>query len=587
MTRLLLSGSLFFVTLSAFSQTDTLKSTNLDEVVVTATKSAIKQSQTGKVISVIDQATIQRNIGKSLTEILNYQTGIFINGANNAFGTNQDVYLRGASTGNTLILIDGVPMIDASQINNSFDLNSISPSQVERVEILKGAQSTLWGSDAVAGVINIITKKGGTKTFAPEMTLAYGTYNTFRGNAGINGSLNAFTYNINYSHTNSDGFSAAYDSTGKQGFDKDKFSQNNLQANLGYKLSPHLSLQGLVQAQKYTNALDAGAFTDDKDYTGTNRNNLYSLSLLYKFGKLHLNFVNTLQNSKRETTDDSTDVGGFSQYAHGSYAAGSYISELYGSYQFSRYLSLVAGTQGIFQHTDQDFESVSIYGPYKTALGKDSARINNYSLYASLLMQAGGFTNELGVRYNHHNIYGSNTTFSFNPSYAIDDNTRFFINVSSAFKMPTLYQLYSEYGNKSLSPEKSYHYEMGVQVYSNDKKNSLRLLGFKRDIKNLIVFYTDPATYASQYINRDKQNDYGFEVESTTALGTKSVLTNNLTYVDGEGKSEGEKVKNLYRRPNFTFYSTLSLQPVTNLTIAPTFRFVGTRIKGQYDPAPT
>jgi len=127
-------------------------------------------------------------------------------------------------------LIDGVRVGDPSQINNSFDLNAINTSQVERIEILKGAQSTLWGSDAVAGVINIITKKGGANKIDPSVMLSYGSYNTFKANAGLNGKLDDFTYDLNYNHTDSKGFSAAYDSTGTNNFDNDGLKQDNFQA---------------------------------------------------------------------------------------------------------------------------------------------------------------------------------------------------------------------------------------------------------------------------------------------------------------------------------------------------------------------
>lgn len=587
MTKKLFTTAFMFAALAASAQTDTLRSDNLDEVVVTATKTSIKQSQTGKVVTVIDQAAIQRNLGKTVSEILNYQAGIFINGANNSLGTNQDVYFRGAGTGKVLIMIDGVPVIDASQINNSFDLNSINPSQIDHIEILKGAQSTLWGSDAVAGVINIITKKGGTKAISPNVLLSYGSYHTFRGNAGVNGKLKDFTYNLNYSRTDSKGFSAAYDSTGNKGFDNDGFKQNNFQANLGYQISKKLSVKGLAQVGKYTADIDAGAFTDDRDYTTKNKNNLYSLGFEYKTSKLTLNFANTLQKSKREMTDDSTNVGGFSKFAHGFYDAATFISDLYGNFTFSDKASLVAGVQGIYQNTDQGYESISSYGPYKSALGKDSAKIHNYSAYASfLLTNLSGFNNEIGFRYNNHSIYGSNATFSINPSFNIDDNTRVFLNISSGYKIPTLYQLYSEAGNKDLNPEQSTNYELGVQAFSNNKKNSFRVLGFKRDIKNLIVYYSDPITYAAEYINRDKQKDYGFEFESNVSIGRIGNWINNLTYVDGTGENDNVKIKNLYRRPNFTFNSTLSVQPVSGLTLSPSFRFVGTRMKSPYDAGP-
>ena len=571
----------------AQAQKDTTGKT-LDEVVVTATKSEVKQSQTGKVVSVIDQATLQRNIGKSLSEILNYQAGIFINGANNALGTNSDIYLRGAGSGNTLILIDGVPVGNPSQINNSFDLNNINPNQVERIEILKGAQSTLWGSDAVAGVINIITKKGGDKKLAPNASISYGSYNTIKASAGIGGKIDRLTYNINYNYIKSDGFSSAYDSTGSAGFDKDGFKQNSIQANIGYKISSQFSLSAFSNYGKYNADVDNGAFSDDKDYTTASSNFINSLRLEYKYGSGSIHFTNTLITAKRTSENDTTAAPKNGDYSRGSYKGNSFVSELYGNIGLAKKLSLTAGVQRTQQNTDQSNEGYSrdySFG-YSSTLGKDSAKATNYAAYASLLLTGlKKFNAEAGVRYNHHSIYGSNSTYSFNPSYNIDSNTRVFVNISSAFKIPSLYQLYSEYGNKGLEPEKSNNYEIGVQTLSNNKKNSLRLVAFKRDIKNVIIFYTD-ANYVSKYINRDTQHDYGFEVESNIAIGSIGNLVNNFTYVDGEGEDGNVKVKNLYRRPNFTFNSVLTLTPVKRLTVMPSFRFVGTRVKGEFDPGP-
>ena len=565
---------------------DTAAVKQLDEVIVTATKFEQKQSTTGKVVSVINQQTLQRNAGKTLTEIINSQTGVFINGANNNLGTNQDVYFRGAGTGNTLILIDGVPVGDPSQINNSFDLNNIATGQVERIEILKGAQSTLWGSDAVAGVINIITKKGGKNKISPSAMLSYGSYNTLRGNVGVNGSIDKFNYNVNYNFTSSKGLSSAYDSTGTKNFDDDKFTQNNVQANLGYKINNRFAVKGLYSFAKYKANIDAGAFKDDKDNVFDNKNTITNLELSYAVSKLKLHLSQTFVKAARVYTDDSASVGGFAKYSKGNYNGNSNITELFGNITLAKKLALVSGVQYINQKTSQDYLSISSYGPYKTALG-DSAKANNFSFYNSLLLtDVSGFNVEAGFRYNKHSIYGSNATYTFNPSYNIDENTKLFVNISSGYKIPSLYQLYSEYGNKDLNPEKSNNYEMGVQAFSNNKKNTFRITGFKRDIKNLIIFYTNPTTFAGRYINRDEQNDYGFELESFIAIGKKGNWSNNFTYVDGEGKNNNVKVKNLYRRPNFTFNSVLTLQPTKVLTIMPSFRFVGTRLKGQYDAGP-
>ena len=568
-----------------YAQVDSTK--NLDALVVTATKSIIKQSQTGKVVTVIDQATLQQNIGKTLSEILNYQSGIFVNGANNTLGTNQDIFLRGSSSGNTLILLDGIPVNDPSLISNSFDPNNLVLSQIERIEILKGAQSTLWGSSAVAGVINIISKKGSTKKISPSASISYGSYGTVKTNAGISGKNNRLNYNLSYNHTESKGFSSAYDSTSVQGFDKDGFLQNSFLANLGFAATKKFSITSSSNYVQYKSNLDAGGYKDEKDYTGVNSTLIQTVGMVYKTSKSDFHFTNTLVKTKRTLSDDSASVGGFAKFSSGEYNGNSFISELYANLKLAKKITLLSGLQRNAQNTDQSYLSISSYGPYESSLSSEIANVTNYSVYASMmLLNFSGFNLEAGVRYNQHSLYGNNTTYSFNPSYNVNANTRLFVNISSAFRIPSLYQLYSEYGNLKLKPEESNNYEVGAQVLSGNKNNSIRLVGFKRDIRQLIIFYTDPITYDGKYLNKDKQNDYGVELETELKMGKKVKWVNNITYVNGEGTMDNQKIKNFYLRPNFTMNSILNFQPTEKLTVSPSFRFVGNRLKGEYDEGP-
>jgi vitamin B12 transporter len=592
---------LFFVAAVIFSSYASAQqdksAKDLDEVIITANRIEQKQSQTGKVVTVVSQEVLKKNAGKTLTEILNLQAGIFINGANNNLGSNQDFYFRGAGTANVLIMIDGVPVSDPSQINNSYDLNNINLSQIEKIEILKGAQSTLWGSDATAGVVNIITKKDGSKMISPNVLLSYGSYGTFRGNAGINGKTGKFSYNLNYAHTNSRGFSAAYDSIGNKNFDKDRFTQNNFQANLGYQFNNKFSAHYTANYGQYISDIDAAAFTDDNDARAENINFLNSLGFTYKTKNARLNLNQSIITSNRTFLDDSTDIGGFStdpsafymKWARGNYEGQSSITELYGNVHIGSHFSVVGGVQYLNQNTAQSYMNVSNFGPFEsTPIGADSAKANNLSFYASgLLSNIKGFNVEAGFRINKHSIYGTNATYTINPSYNIDDNTRIFINISSGYRIPSLYQLYSEYGNKDLKPEESLNYEIGIQAFSNSKRNNFRIVAFKRDINNLIVFFTNPNTWFSNYINRDKQNDYGFELESSIAIGKNGSWLTNLTYVDGEGTVNNTKIRNLFRRPNLMLNSVLTLQPAEKLTLMPSFRFVGTRAKGLFDAGPS
>ena len=156
----LVSAALAVSSLSALAQDSSptpSKPVQLDAVTVTANKIAQKLSQTGKVVTVLSDSVLQRYATQSVSELLSRQAGLQVVGSNGPLGTNPDIYLRGASSGNTLILLDGLPGYDPSGTANTFDLNLLTVGECDRIEILRGAQSTSYGADAVAGVINIFT----------------------------------------------------------------------------------------------------------------------------------------------------------------------------------------------------------------------------------------------------------------------------------------------------------------------------------------------------------------------------------------------------------------------------------------------
>ena len=540
--------------------------TNLDEVVITATKFPIKQSLTGKVVTVIDQQQLQRSSGKSLSEVLNTQAGIIINGSSNVLGTNQDVYLRGAAAGKTLILLDGVPVYDVSGISGAFDLNLVNVDQVERIEILKGSQSTLYGSDAIAGVINIISKKGRTKKINATANLAAGSYNTYKAGAGLNGTIKNTTYNIQYTKLYSKGFSTAQDQTGTGNFDKDGMNENVFLANVGQKINDKFSVRANTQFSNYKTGADAGPFMDDVDYIIKTKNSLVGIGADYSIGKSILHFNYNYNTSNRFYLNDSTLKQGFSYYSKGDYTGKSHFAELYSNIAITKNIDVLVGADYRNQRTDQEYFSVSPYGVYNSpTLSDDSVKVNQFGVYASLVLKdISGFNLELGGRYNNFNKYGNVFTFSFNPSYVINKSIKLFANISSGFKAPSLYQVYSEYRNpnEELKPENSLSMEAGVQYYKNNV--NLRAVYFSRDIKDNIVFFdAGPPTYANYYINADKQKDKGLELEASVDFG-KINLTANYVNLDGkiETKSGAKDTSffNLYRRPKQTINLNLGIE---------------------------
>lgn len=563
-------------------------STRLDDVVVTATRTGIKSSQTGKIVTVIDQAAINRQQGRSLGELLNTQAGFFINGSNNSLGTNQDLYFRGAGTGSMLVVIDGTPVFDPSQTNNAFDLNSISLDQVEKIEILRGGQSTLWGSDAVAGVVQVFLKKGSRAKPSINAQAAYGSYETFRSNAALSGQTGALGYNVRYGYTKSAGMPAAYDSTGTKNFRKNGFEQSTLFTELRYQIRPGFSLRTFSDLSHYNTSYAGGPFTDEKDYNARNKNYVGGLALQYQRNQFTWSLTGSIQQVRRKFVNDSGYVSSiYSKYSEGYYTGRTTVLESFANQRWGKHFQLTGGIQHISQNTSQSYFSTGAFGPFATALGKDSANIQQTSVFVSALFSGWkGWNLELGTRLNHHSIYGTNATYTINPSFTISERTKFFVNISSAYKIPSLYQLYSEYGNKQLRPEYSTTYEAGVQTHNPAQTWSVRLAVFKRDVRDIIIFYTDPATFNSQYINRSQQRDWGGELETKFSLGKKVQWLTNLAYVDGKGIDKGVKTKNLYRRPHVVINSSLNIQASQSLHISPSIRFVGSRLKGEYDAGP-
>ena len=590
--------SLFFLMLLACSQAafaqetgDTTNKKQLDEVVVTATKYPVKQSLTGKVLDVITRDQLDKNEGRQLTEILNERAGVVIIGAQNTLGSAQDVFLQGASSGTTLILIDGIPAYDPSGTTTSFDLNLINTDEIERVEILKGSQSTLYGSDAMAGVINIITKKGSGKPFNASFSASRGSYNTYKESAGFDGTAGKTSYNLQYTGLRSDGFSDAYDSTGRANFDKDGFNEDIVMAGVSHRLSDVFRLRGNFQYSQYDHALDASAYTDDKNYTSSSKNVQAGIGADYTVRSAMIHFNYNYNTVTRNYLDDSAmEIAQGGTFSQDAFTGRSHYAELYSNISLCRNVDLLAGFDYRNQRINESDVYLSQYYSDSSTIGIDSARVRQSAGYVSLLLKdLGGFNLGVGGRYNSFSKYGNVVTWSIDPSYVINHRVKLFANLSSGFSAPTLYQLYSPYRDPygELKPEKTESVEAGVQ-YSRHYFN-IRGVFFQRRTTDEIIFTSDATYQNGFYINQDRQNDHGFELEAAGQAGHWS-FSANYTYTTGKGTTlsngKDSSFYNLYRQPKNLLNLKTGWQATPGLYLSISLRTVGKRIESVYGGAP-
>jgi len=345
------------------SQLHAQDTASLENVTVTANKYSTKTTETGKVVITISRQQLEKAGSRDLAQVITELGGVFINGYTSNAGKEKNIYVRGGKVDYTLITIDGIPVYDASGIGSNFDIRNLPIDNVERVEILKGSQSTLYGSDAIAGVINIITRKGGSKPFSISGTAHYGSYNTKRGNIGVNGTAKAFDYNIGYSHLSTKGFSEAqqpYNAVTK--FDRDKYDQNALQANFGVQVAKNFRVQPFIRYSENSGALDNDAFVDELDFNYTTKNLQTGVRNSIGLGKGQANVLYQFNKTDRGYLDDSLQSrNGFYTYNQSAYKAAEHFAEAFVVYPFNS-IKFTAGADFRSSNTDYNALQVSPFG---------------------------------------------------------------------------------------------------------------------------------------------------------------------------------------------------------------------------------
>ncbi|MDP2905443.1 MAG: TonB-dependent receptor [Candidatus Omnitrophota bacterium] len=562
--KVCIGATLFFLVCgSAFAEDAAAREYDLGNVIVSATKTQTYQGEVGSSTTVISADDIKKTGKRNVLEVLRDVPGVIVS-QSGAFGGTTSVYLRGAKSEQTLVMIDGVEVNDpiGSGGSRTFNFAHLVTDSIERIEIVRGPQSPLYGSDAMAGVINIITKRGKGKPGAGGY-FEGGSHNTFRENLASSGAIDKFNYSLSITRLDSNGINKV-----TVGDENDPYHNTAISSKFGYKIFDNAELSLVANYTDTVTSTDYGARQDVSNYTGRSKdlvtkfvfdqaiNSVWSHTLSFSYHDMR---------TKDKKEWDAVNLDTVNDW----YKGNNKKVEWQHNISPVKWNVLTAG----FEYEDESGSSK-----------QDRKSIYDYACYFQDQFK---FWEKLfttpGVRVDSHELFGGKTTYKISTAYFIAQTaTRLKGNWGTGFKAPTLYQLYSQedygggpIGDPGLKPEESTGYDLGFEQYLFNDKLSFDLTYFHNDFRNMI----DYDMGLSKFLNIGRARTKGFEVGLKVSPIETLALGANFTYTDTENKKTGLQ---LLRRPKrqFNFDANWAFLPNANLNLG--INHVGSRKDSGY-----
>ena len=523
------------------------KAWGMDEVIVTASKIEENVNQTGSSVVVITNKEIETKRYSTVISAIKGKLGIS-SASSGPFGGTTDVSIRGTEGGHALVLIDGIRVYDAISADADFDLQNMPLDNVERIEILKGPQSSLYGSDAMGGVINIITKKGeGKPTFS--LTTEVGTKDTYKESLAGYGSIGKFHYAADFSHLISDGVSKALG-----GKEQDGYQRTSFNAKMSYELSDNLEI-GVQGMELYARSDgDDGASQDDPNRLFEFQHSLASAFANHKVNdiweqKLQYSWFRNIRWDSDDKDEIDTTEANRSQFK-----GWIHDTNWQNNVDMNKLLSLDENIQDMvilgLQHVHETGVSTS-------SLGSNTPLSNAYET-GYFIENKLGLNDKLNwtaaVRTDDHSSFGIHTTGRTTLSYLFETQTRLKGSYGTGYNAPSLFQLFSSFGDSALNAETSYGYDAGFEQGLFDEKVSFGSTFFYQRFKDLIEFNSsapNPNGGTGRYVNVGTARSYGIENDINYRPNDDLTLSYGFTYLEAEDLDNGAHLR---RKPNLSHH---------------------------------
>ena len=525
-------------------------------ITVIASGSAQKVTETGQSISVIGADEIASIQGPDLTRVLERAPGVTIT-RNGGLGGFTGVRVRGADAEQLLVLVDGVRVNDVSSPGAGFDFGTLLSGGISKIELLRGSNSVVWGSQAIGGVLAVTTRDARGVAASAE----YGSRNTFDGQASGGFGDTRANLTLNGGYTRTAGISAA-----AAGTEPDGFRQWRVGGRGRVALGDNFAL---VAAARYADSktdIDGYpapnyTFADTPEYQKT-REASGRIGAAAVIGMVEFNAGYALSDIRRVYYDPT--FGTAPSYA---YTGRSERADLTGHAALPAAFTLDFGADNEWTRFSSTFDA------------QKKARLA--SGHALLGWSGGALNLAAGVRYDDHSRFGGAWTTGANASANLGDQWRIRASYGEGFKAPTLYQLFSDYGNQALVPERSRSFDAGVERGNRNGGLHFALTAFRRDSRNLIDFVSCfgkiggicTARPYGTYDNVSRTRAQGIEAEGDVMPTDRLAFHAAYSFVKATNRATG---KDLARRPRHALTLASDWRtPLANLTLGADLRLVG------------
>lgn len=462
------------------------------EIIVTAANRTEQSlDRVGQSVSVIDIAEIERRQTQNVADILRTVPGVTI-ARNGSMGGVTSVFIRGAESDQTVALIDGVKLNDPSTPGGGFNFGNLMTGNIERIEVLRGSQSVLWGSQAIAGVVNMVTRQP-TDELAVSARGEYGFRDTVNLVANASGKAGPLSASVGAGWFRTDGISNFAESRG--GVERDGYENIGANANFNLALTDAISLDARGWYSRGTVNLDGFppptfAFADANEESVTREIVAYTgLNAALFDGRFRNRIGFALTDTDRRNT--ALDGAPFETFRGA------------GRNERLEYQGIVDITKG-WEATFGLEQEISIFNASSFGGPQTIGRARIYSSYAQVVgTLAPGFTVTGGLRHDDHDRFGGATTFGASAVYNLAvTGTTLRASYAEGFKVPSLFQLLSNFGNTTLDPERSQGWDAGITQSLVEGRLELSATYFERDSEDLILFVSCFAPFAGICANR-------------------------------------------------------------------------------------